>query len=219
MARILAISLLLIVVYSWEEVKYFLRKLVFRVFRHESELTGQRERAQKTDGSVGILVVTATVPVGLVYFISHAQSIWVKLVWIGIALILVALFAIVSELLLRRGQLATPLVSLVSMFAPMVAAVADSANLPRKILAKFALFLSLPIFAGLLLRHLNRPAPESLIAELDLLTIVLICSLILRITVELLEHYFHLYKLERLFSYYRIVLGIVLAAILLTSGR
>ena len=214
MARILAISILLLVVYSWEDLKWILRRLAFSIFKGRND-PGKRTRALKLDERVGILVLLATVPIGLFYFISQADNLFAKLAWIGGILVALAIVAILSEILLRRTQVTTPLVGIVSLFSPMFATVAETAYLPRKVLAKFALLLSLPVFGGLLIHRVSSLAPESLVLRLDLLTIVLVGSLLLRLTVELLEYYFHLYNLEKLFSYYRVALGIALAIILL----
>lgn len=215
MARILAILFLTAVVYSWEEFKLFLRSLVFSVFRRPSNFEIDRQRARRIDSSVATFVILASVPIGLFYLIINAESVWAKVLWIAITLVAVAVAAVVSEVLLRRAQYASPLVVIIAWFSPMIAAVAETGNLPRKILGKFALLLSLPFFFGLLVRYLNQPTRSNLIAGFDFLTLVLIGSLLLRMTVEILEHYFKWYRLEKLFDYYRIVLGIVLGAILI----
>lgn len=215
MARILAISILLLIVYSWEDLKWILRRLAFSIFKRRNG-PGKRLLAQKLDERVGILVILATVPIGFVYMISQADNIFSKLIWIGGILIGLAVAAITSEVLLRRAaRYATPLGGIVSLFAPMFAVAAETAYLPRKVMAKFAFLLALPPLAGLVLKYLNNSTYEVLIPRLDILTAVLVGSLFLRITIEFLEHYFHLYNLEKLFSYYRVVLGIVLAIILL----
>ena len=64
MARILAISILLLVVYSWEDLKWILRRLAFSIFKGRND-PGKRTRALKLDERVGILVLLATVPIGL----------------------------------------------------------------------------------------------------------------------------------------------------------
>ncbi|MDP3741236.1 MAG: hypothetical protein Q8R08_02815 [bacterium] len=213
MARILAIILLFTIVYSWEEFKLFLRKLVFYFLKTPPLIPPLDRRG--TDQKVGTLVILATVPIGLFYYISHAENIWARLIWIGAGLLAIAGAAIASEILLRRAHYATTIASLVVLFSPVVAGFAETAHLPRKVLAKFALLLSIPVFVGLLLRYTNNLSPESLIAGFDLLTIILIGSLFLRLTIDLLEHYFQLYRLEKLFSYFRVALGVALAGILL----
>lgn len=213
MARAIAISLLVIVVYSWEEVKYILRKLVSSFF--PSSIVFHKGRG--VDHAVGTLVILATVPMGLIFLFSSLDGVIWKIAFFAGLLILFAGLAITSEVLLQKGRYVAPLSALSNFISPLAANVLESGHLPRKILARFAFLMSLPIFAGLLVRLLNRASPEEIVWRLNILTTVLVGSIVLRLTIELLEHYFYLYNLDKLFSYYRVALGIALAAILLLS--
>lgn len=238
MSRIVLLSLLLTLIYSWEECKRLIRifvKLVFRKLQGRPPLhlpqakgpLGQsvseaRGRGEGVDQMVSVLVMLATIPIGLTYLLAGSGNIFQKLAILGGVLLLVSTAAVLSSALVTRHNMGVSRVlpfgvGIVNLFAPAIAVIAESAYLPRRVLAKFALFLSLPPLLGLVFHHLNYGSNigRELLPNLDILTVVLVSSLFLRITVEFLERYFRFYRLEKLFSYYRVVLGIGLAAVLL----
>lgn len=223
MLRMILISILLTVVYSWDEFRRSVWVLLYGLFRKKHPL---KYYSYKSDKLVGTLVMLATVPVGLTYILFGSGNTWNKLAWIGSGLLLISLLAAGSAVLVRRlrylgayegvERIIPITFSVAGLLAPIFRLFTDFTTLPRKVLVKMTFFLSLPSFLGLSLERLNRNAvPAELLPNMNLLLEVLVAALFVRITVEFLEQYFRLYRLNRLFSYFRVVLGIVLASVLL----
>ncbi len=224
MLKILLVSLLLTLVYSWEEFKRVLRVLFFGLVLKKDP--GRYYKAH-LDQFVGILIMLATIPIGLAYFLASNGSAFNKLGILALGLFAVSLVAAGSSIMLRRGKLISeyggiaklvPITfSLAGLVSPLFRSFGNFEALPRRMLAKFAFFLSLPPLAGLVFKYLNSASPEVLVPNLDLLTLVLVAALFARIIIDFLERYFHLYRLENLSSYFRVVLGIILATVLLAG--
>lgn len=223
MARIVLISILLTLVYSWEELKQAVRVLFYRLLRQKRPT---RYYTLHLDQFVGTLVLLATIPISLAYFLASQENFLAKLGWLALSLLVISLAAAGSGIFLRRLQYLkayegfnkiVPLTFSVAGFvSPFFQLFNSSAILPRNVLAKFAFFLSLPPLAGLFLKHLvNSSSPQAFLPHQDILIYILVVALFMRLVIEFLERYFRLYRLEKLFSYFRVILGIILAVLIL----
>lgn len=215
MSRILLVSILLTVVYSWEEFKRALF-VFFKGFLLRRD-TG-RYFAAHVDQFVSMAVIFVTVPLGLSYLLLSGIQSDTTYLYAGFALVLVSVVAFLAGTWARFSLLGKSL-SLTSVFYPKLASFAEAGGLPRLAFVKFATLLSLPAFIGFLTRHFSTavlPKTE-LLPSIDLLVAVLIVALFARICIDVLERHFRSHRLKKVFGYYRIVLGIILAAILLAG--
>lgn len=228
MTRLILVSLLLTAVYSWEEIKHAVKVLIYGFLRRPRPL---RYHGAHIDQFVGVLIMLAIVPISLTYFLASETNIWQKLGYVALALLAISAAAAGSGLMLRRlrylhtydgGTKIIPIVfSVAGLVTPAVRIFSGIDILPRKVLAKFAFLLSLPPLLGLVLKNSVAaavPRPE-LLPNLNILIIVLTAALFARIAAEFLESHFRLYRLERLFPYFRVLIGILLAVALLGGPR
>jgi len=222
MLKILLLSTLLTAVYSWEEIKHTLLMLVRYFLRKQNKIRFYRGR---TDKLVGSLIMIASVPLGLSFFAASQSELIPKL--LGLSIFLVAGSALAAGAATALGRLRfsagvagqekalAVAYSALGLISPIFGMFRGQGRQDQKMLAKFALLLSLPPIAGAFLKFETKTSPEILIPNTDALITILVLSLFLRIGVDFLEKYFKTAKLKTLFSYYRVVLGIVLSAILL----
>src|SRR3989344_3272350 len=220
MIRILILSLLFTIVYSWEDFKRTLKILFLGLLKRDPGYYYM----SRLDQMVGTLVLIATIPIGLTYFLVSDRPILPKLAILAITLLLVSFLAAASggvarwAMVTRRTEGSRKIIPITlaigSLFSPLVAIFSGAGALHRSHLAKIALLLSLPPLVGLVIKGLltRSNPPELLIPNYDALITLLVGALIIRIVIEILERFFRLYSLERLFSYVRILLGIALAA-------
>ncbi|MEK9180972.1 MAG: hypothetical protein AAB871_01940 [Patescibacteria group bacterium] len=222
MLKLLLISILLTIVYSWEEFKHALRTLAYGLLKKNPP----RYYAAHIDQFVGTIVMVAAAPVGLIYFLGSQQTLASKLFWLFAGLLLVSFVSAGSAIFARRlkmtsnvsgAQKIIPLTyAVLGLFTPMFQFFTGIGEGQRRGLTKLTFYLSLPALIGLLFKYLldYSAPPAELLPNLDAGIVVLVGALFIRIVVELLETAFRLYRLETLFSYFRILLGIALAAIL-----
>lgn len=224
MTKLILVSLLLTMVYSWEEFKRALHLAFYSILRKKRPL---KYFALHVDRYISTIVLIAVVPMSLTYLLSAPGDIFQKLRDLTIVLLMFAVAAEIAAVLLRYFRLRSiigddynsmpAVLSLGSLVSPKIAAISGTAGLPRSIAAKFALFLSLPPFVGLILKKFTDAGelPPSSLPNIDALILVLVGALFLRVTIEFLERYFRIYRFKSLFSYFRIILGIALACLLL----
>ena len=220
MIRILILSLLLTIVYSWEDFKRTLKILFLGLLKRDPGYY----YVSRLDQMVGTLILIATIPMGLTYFLVSDRPLVPKLAILAITLLIISFLAAASGGIMRWTRIARktegsqkiiPItLAIGGLFSPLAAVFSGAGSLHRSHLAKIALLLALPPLVGLVVKGLlteSRP-PELLIPNYDALIVLLVGALIIRIVIEILERFFRLYSLERLFSYVRILLGIALAA-------
>ena len=218
MTRILLVSLLLAVIYSWEELKRAVRVIFYRLVFGKKKLFG-KDGAIRTDQIVSTMVVLATLPVSLTYLLASGDDPWRKLGTMALVLLGVSGVAIFSGVMTRGLNLLQAELSFSGLVSPMMSVVSGAAVLPRKLLSRFTLYLSIPPAVGLIMRYVANysAASADLLPNLDVLILVLVGALFLQIAASLLERYFRLFVFHILFSYYRIALGVVLAWVLLAG--
>lgn len=210
MPRLILFILLLTVVFSWEEFKYVILAL--------------RRKNSDTDSIVSDLVLIAAIPINLVYLLSGTESsLLEKLAVICLELLVVGLFIKgVEEYAKRRyltnNQQGFDLVvsygfAILGLLSPTFKFAVNATN-NRSRLASLFLTLTTPLVLGigmvLVTRHIGSSGFEE---KMQPLIIIAILGLVLNAVIELLEKMFKLYRLH-LFSYFRVVLGIVIILIL-----
>lgn len=218
MTRILVLSLLLTMVYSWEEFKRAVRVLILPLFRRLRRRT-EAQPNPYLDQQVSTLVLVATLPFLLTVILAANANPFVLLTYLTGSLLLAALVAASSAAILQRMRMLTAAFQSFGFANPAIVLFNTATLLPRWVLAKLAFWMSVPPVVGLILKRAvdsSSPAPE-LLPNLNILIIVLVCALILRLAIELLEKLFDSYRLERLFSHFRVLLGIILASVLIAG--
>lgn len=217
MSRIILLTLLFTLVFSWEDLKQVVRILFFALFRKKDKL---KFVSSKADRMVSILVTIATLPISLSILVSSGGSAFTKLLILAVGLLVVSVLSYFSAAFFRAFRAAAPLGGIVAGgFSLMAGSLAETAYLPRKVLTRLALLLSLVFFAGLALKlSVRQENFSTVISErIDALITVLVGALIIRVTIDVLGRYLRLARFTKLFSYYRVVLGMVIIAFLLFS--
>lgn len=221
MIKVLAVSILLTAVYSWEEFKRTIWVLLYGAARKQKPL---RYYAAHADRFVSIAVMLFTVPLGLLYLAGGSQSLAVKLSLLTFGLLGVSAVAAASSIIARNFKLASygfekisPIsFSLASLVAPTFAVFSDVTLLPRKILSRFAFLLSLPPAIGFGLKYMtDRAIPSAeLLPHTDALIFILVGALFAQMTISLLGPLLGRFRYRRLSVYFRIILGIILSSAL-----
>lgn len=211
MTRVVVISLLLTVIYSWEECKRAARVLFFGLLRRRAP---GKYYAAHLDQWVSILIMFATIPLGLSLLLTNGGNVFTKMTYLLGLLLAVSAVAAFSGALLRHIYFIGAPLRFSSIAAPMIALFAETAVLPRKTLAKFAVYLALPPLTGLTLRaaHGFAGTPSELLPNINLLIVVLVIALFLRVAIDFLETHFRLYCLKQLSAFVRVAAGIALVA-------
>ena len=215
MTRILLLSMLLTMVYSWEEMKRAVRVLFYRLIIKKRPLFGP-QGAIRIDEAVSTAVVFAAIPLSLTYLLVSSNP-FRALGVLALVLVGASAVAYASAVAMRRFN---PLPAGFALAAIAMPALGNLAILPRKLLSRFSLYLALPPAVGLALRFAvnNYGAPAEFLPNLDILILVLVGALFAQIAAEFVGRHLRAFRRFKLFSYYRVALGVVLAAILL-MGR
>lgn len=223
MIKIILTSILLTLVFSWEECKRAFRTVIFGLLRRRDP---KKFYSQHLDRFVGTLILLATIPLGLTYFLLSSGNFFHRLWVLALQLLVVSLVATGSEKFVfwiteskkTQGHEKTiPIIfAILEFFSPIFHPFSGLDGQQRKILASFAFWLSLPPLAGLLLGLIHGEVTKNGgLPQIDAGIALLVGSLFIRITVDFLEAAFRLYALEKVFAYYRMLLGIVLIALML----
>lgn len=225
MIKLILLSILLTVVYSWEEFKRAARVLLYGILRKQKPLTAF---AGHIDEFVSLAVIFATVPAGLMYFLASSQNFFQNLLWLSVTLLSVSAVAAGAGTFARRLRYASlysgadkifPVAfSLGGFVSPVMSAFSNAAYLPRKTLAKFAAIMSIPPLAGLALKRANGATDPMLIPNIDALIVVLVGALFIQIISGALKDFLGSYRFRKLSAYFRIVLGIALTGLIFGPG-
>ncbi|HYF97659.1 MAG TPA: hypothetical protein VD770_01610 [Coxiellaceae bacterium] len=105
--------------------------------------------------------------------------------------------------------------SLLSIALPDFGTHDQFSRIEQKVVAKFAFWLSLPVLAGLGLKYAIGVAPQQLYSNLDLLIKVLVISLFMQVVIKFMESHTRHYRIGKLTTYFRILLGIILSSIVI----
>jgi len=199
------------------------------LFRGSLKKHPEKYFAYKIDQVVGTLIMLATVPLGLTYLLATNGELLPRLFWIVIILFSISIIAAGAGAVVRWSRqvkysegaekIIPTTFAVMALFSPIFRGVGGLSGIPRTYLAKFAFYLALPPLVGLLIKSANNQlvTSQSLIPNLDALTVLLVGALTIRVIIEILEKAFRLYKLETFFSYFRVFLGISLIALTITS--
>lgn len=225
MAKILLVSILLMLVYSWEEFKYsakfFLRFLIYRNKRSPASYP------KAIDRFVSMSISLAVIPIGLAFFLEAHTFSAKNLILLAASLLGVAMVAWFSAFVTKRlaglsyyeqmGAGALAAYELASLVSPTMRWFADFDLLERKALSKFALYLSLPAFVGLALKFILGQSyiDARFMPALDVLIQILVMALIINVAIAFLEKNFRAHRLTKVSHFFRILLGIVLATVLI----
>ncbi|MBI4054168.1 MAG: hypothetical protein HY397_02460 [Candidatus Doudnabacteria bacterium] len=225
MLKILAYSLLLSLVFSWEECKSAVKILTRGFFRRKPV----EFYTSHVDRFVGTLILLAALPIMLTQLLASGDNFFRQLAVTALQLLIISILAVglskfiywikISSQYEGKEKLVPLTFSILGFFSPIFSPFAGVDGEQRKILGQLAFWLSLPALAGLALKFFSdfQPRPENYLPNIDAGIAALVGSLIIRVTVDFLENFFRLYRLEKLFSYYRVALGIALMAFIING--
>ena len=214
MIRLLFLSILLTSVYSWEDLKRSTRLIFGKILRRRFRANSTLESRQ-LDEKVTIAIMAASLPMGLIFFLLVDDDFFVRLTYLTGVMFGLVIVSVLCSSLFRYVQTLPALFSGLGKNAPVVGVFASAVVLPRMVFAKFIFFLALPFETGVVLKLFS--GTGQFLPNHDLLIKVLIGALLIRVAIELLEWAFRWHALPRLFSYFRVVLGIILVWLMLAG--
>lgn len=223
MLRILLTSLLLTLIYSWDECKRMARMLALSIISRRQFSAPIKQQA---DSIVSLFIILAALPITLTWLLLTSSNLWSAMLAGLVAMLIIALVAAASGAMIKvqkektavRGSVDKILLgSFLTLDSFMPTGISLSI-LPRRSLAMVAFLLSLPAAIGLFIKYLHGVSAVELVfvPYLDSLNILLVISLGAIITADILRQYFRRYRLDRLSSYLRIILGIALITLIIT---
>ncbi|HYE22563.1 MAG TPA: hypothetical protein VD998_03170 [Verrucomicrobiae bacterium] len=220
--RLLAFAILLAIVYSWDEIVDFLLKTT-KLF------SGQKIYATSSnyinDEQVTTILLLFAIPLSLISFLSWDYALEAKLMALAIQLLLMGLLATGGRKFWRRirdnedytgwEKLGLAAYALSGLASPIMHLYSGRAKSSSEALGKFAMYLSLPAIAGLLIAQISERdmLTGEILPNINSLIVVMTGGLFIIITINFLERYFRLYRFH-LLNYMRIILGILLLFII-----
>jgi undecaprenyl pyrophosphate phosphatase UppP len=215
MNRLVLATILITVVYSWDELKRSLLWSIKSILRQKYN----PYTSPSYDHIVGMALILATIPANLVYLLLTDVPLTQKLLLLLVELILIGILASVVETLMNRGKhhhsnVIVLLTSLaMGIFNPLLHPFQSLAS-NRRIFAVYLKHLIFPIIFALTLKYLTDKFGNATVSNnLDRLIALAAIGLIISLTIDFLERYFRVHKLH-LFAYFRILLGIVILSLL-----
>jgi|GEM_PF-3748871 hypothetical protein len=207
MLRIILFILLLTVVYSFEQFCDAVLVFLFRILKKHK----QTKDFYYIDQAVGSLLVFATLPIGLAYWIATPGLLTARLVVVIIQLLAAAgLIFVLNDLTNPRSA------SLLAIAGNLVARPVKALFFPsrdQRAMARYALSLSIPLLIAVLIKLWFADDFIIFQSNLDQLILVALIGVFISITIKFLEDEFRLRRLH-LMAYFRIVLGIIIIYIL-----
>jgi hypothetical protein len=219
--RLLLFSVLLTIVYSWEEIKLVLLKSWRR-------WEGKRSFYDYGDGSdkfVGLSLMYMAIPLTLIHYLGSEKEPLLKLTILSAELLAIALFSAGLRILSNRTRIIGKYqgmekvgavgFALAGMVSPTFLMFRRHAVTEHDLVGRFALFLSLPALAGLALAYVS---PKDIITgdilpNINVLNAVMVGGLFINISVRFLEKHFRLNSFD-IMSYGRIALGVFILAVI-----
>lgn len=221
MNRLILLGVLLTVVYSWEDLKRFLWLIVRSKARNK-----KTTHSLKLDQFVATALMFATLPISLSYLLVSERSLSSKLLLMAGQMMLISVFVFGLEIFSNRmrrlsyatgaEKIAVVSYSLLGLVSPAIKWI-DPWSIEKRLIIKFTFFLSLPALVGLALNYLTSWHLDSGLPNMDLLIRIAVMGLITIIAIEFLEKYFRLSRYATLFSFLRIVLGLLIGASLILN--
>lgn len=203
MSRLLLLSTIITVVYSWEEFKAVLLYAI----------RGSRTRQGniRLDRAVGNAVLLATAPASIVWLLSGAGSLITRL---GVILIHLGVVLVLMEgIRLIRSRYVPDAAMLVSYASGRSDFFSQFVGGSRMI-AIYVRALVWPVLIGIMLKTATDEWGYSAIDnQIDTLVLVAVAGLVMNVTITFLTKFFR-YSRFGLFEYFRILLGIALFALL-----
>ncbi|OGE82490.1 MAG: hypothetical protein A3B10_00240 [Candidatus Doudnabacteria bacterium RIFCSPLOWO2_01_FULL_44_21] len=218
MNRLILVSVLITIVYSWEDLKRILISVLKSVLKQTHHQTANHH----LDQIVGIALILATIPANLAYVLLTEGPLLTKLIVLLVELLLIGLIAEITNLLIEKNQarhtsfivfLGTFAVGIVSPVFSIFGGIMHE----RRLFASYLRHLMFPILFGLILKYLsNRLGILELTNRIDNLISIAVIGLIISITIEYLEQHFRSVHWH-LSAYFRVILGVVVLLILFRS--
>lgn len=223
MTKVFLLTLLLTVVYSWEEIKRSSRLALYGLLKKQKP---EYFYNNHLDQYVSTIILLAVIPITFSYLLSNSENTTKTLFWIMVELIIVGLIVNGVGIFLKRIKYLNEYdgmykflglgYSLLGLISPLGRTVSSLAVLDKNILSKSALSLTLPPVVGLMLKWLiNHTGINAIfIFHLDQLIIIVVIGLFILTTIVFLKKYFWKFNLN-LSGLFRILLGILIMTILI----
>jgi undecaprenyl pyrophosphate phosphatase UppP len=217
MTKLILATVLITVVYSWEDLKWTLLRSVRKILKQKS----QARIENNLDVLVGTALILATFPANLVMLLVAPGSLIAKLAVILTELLFIGLVVQIVEKLLSYAPAHSPQVGIWTALTQIVTRlpgptlqVAGSIINNKELFGTYLKHLAIPIAFGLGLKIISdKFGLDAVQSHADMLIGIAVGALMISITIKLLEKFFRSNNMK-LFSYFRIFLGIVIIAIL-----
>ncbi len=213
---------MLTAIYSWDDVVHGLLFLISKKSRRHLK---HKFFFSSNDHNVTVMLMFFAIPLSLIYFLNSSGSLFFKLNLLIIELLAIAILAKGMVIFQKRikhmnhyhglekiGALAFASAGFIS---PTFRLFYRHATNAPELVAKFALYLSLPMIAASIIAWFGPRdvITGDLLPNMNSLLAVAVGGLIILITIKAIEQYHKLYKFD-LVPYARVLLGIVLIFVL-----
>jgi hypothetical protein len=219
--RFLLFAVLLTAVYSWEEISYLTSRLWHKLRKKNNNHYG----SDGSDKFVTAGLMYFAIPLTLIYYLAGDGGTIKKLFLLSVQLILIAVLAAgIKKFAENRDmigkyqgleKIGAVGYALSGFVSPLFLMFRRHAATEHELVGRFALFLSLPALAGLVIAFMS---PKDIITgdilpNMNSLLVVMVGGLFVNVTVHLLEKHLRL-NAANLLSYFRIILGILILVVL-----
>ena len=217
MQRLVLLTILLTVVYSWEEFRYVLHVL-WRKIRKQKTF---RPKNFETDSIVSDLVVVCVLPLNLAFILLAPGELMPKLLILAVELLIISLILKgVAEYHWRQrftshytggDKIVAIVYSLIGLVAPMGNFVYHATHTGAKI-GKHMFTLIAPLLIGVgIVWAVHNLGEDQFQKQLDQLIMIAVLGLFLNATINILEHMFRV-KVVGMSGLMRVLLGIIIIA-------
>jgi undecaprenyl pyrophosphate phosphatase UppP len=224
--KFLFFTVLLTIVYSWEDIVASFKNLQSRLVKKADTL---KNAANDDDHFVGTVLLIVWIPISMILFLASDDLLTVRLGWLIAQLLLISLFlrgvVIFKHRISRMDRysgwerVGLALFSIAGLALPTYKLARYQGYYNERLVAKFASILCLPAIAGYLINktYPNIPSLQTeVLPNINQLIIVMVGGLFTLFTIEFLEDYLRVHTFK-LFSSIRIVIGLFLFAILING--
>ena len=213
MIRLIEATILITVVYSWEDLKRTLVWSMRSILRQKNKTY----TSNNYDQIVGTALVLATLPANLVYLLLGEGALMIKLLVVLSELLLIGLLVEVVEVFIHLANAQPHQTGIwVMISSVLIGAAQPTVRLAGQIISHKELFTSylrhliFPILFGIGLKFwVDHYGSDVVAAHSDTLVGIAVAGVVINVTIELLERFFRRHRIP-LSAYFRIVLGLLL---------
>jgi hypothetical protein len=217
MAEIITLSILLVLIYQFDEVVRVLYLAVSKA-RHKR----YKDVLPDTDQLVGTALGLAVMPFLLNYLVTSDKSLLFNLMVLGCLLLGFSVAAVIAGFFTRKfstlphyhnmSALVSASYSVAAVFAPVLRMMPSFGGRAGKQFAKLAFFLSLPVLFGMLISIYF--SGEQFSSYMDILIVVMIAGAFMHFTANFLKSYVYRNRIDMM-GLFRIAFGLGVAFVMI----